>query len=80
MKGRAGLIAGIFVIGLLFTASLFADNDSFCSAPVPTREGPVIGASDADGKVCVYQGIPFAEPAENQERCKFWRAQNLRLK
>jgi len=47
-----------------------AKNDDFCSAPINTSEGPVIGAKENHSQVCVYKGIPYAEAPVGDLRFK----------
>jgi len=72
MKTKIYLIAGLILeLGLMISVRSLAAEEFLCSNPVPTAEGPVIGAAEPGVPACVYKGIPYSAPPIGELR---WRA------
>ncbi len=55
---------------LTFAATLVCCSTLFAATPVRTDNGLVEGTTSADGKVRIYEGIPFAAPPVGELRWK----------
>jgi para-nitrobenzyl esterase len=62
----------LIAVWALLGAALFSASaaDDFCSAPVPTAQGPVIGQAEKDQAACSFKGIPNAAPPVDELRFK----------
>ena len=60
---------GLFFL-LLFFASASFGAKTICSQPVKTEQGLVKGYADAEFPVCVWKGIPYAQPSIGELRLR----------
>ncbi len=67
MKKRC--LLGLIFLGLFISS--FALAEDFCEKPVMTESGLVQGESEKEAEVCVWRGIPYAQPPVGELR---WRA------
>jgi para-nitrobenzyl esterase len=61
-------IAAMTLLGMLGAGPAWAED--FCSVPVPTSEGAYSGFLDSGYPVCVFRGLPFAQPPKGELRLK----------
>ena len=63
--------SGLWIAVLFFLAANLAHAQGLCDQSVSTKQGPVLGKQDKKSNVCVFKGIPYAQPPVKELR---WRA------
>jgi len=63
--------SGLWIAVLFFLAANLAHAQGLCDQSVLTKQGPVLGKQDKKSNVCVFKGIPYAQPPVKELR---WRA------